>query len=279
MIRITQRTETLEQYLRDVKKYPLLTIEEEIEISYKSRNGCNISFSKLVSSNLRFVISVAKEYQYQGIQLMDLIQEGNIGLVKAAKRFDETRGFKFISYAVWWIRQAIQEKLRVHNRVINLPINKYREIKQIRDFVNYFMCSNGRNPSLQEITDNLEIKKIDTIDFYKVLSFDAPLNTYKYSDSNDNTLLDLFTNESDDQYNSYIDDLKKDIKRIFKGFSSRDTLILNHYYGLHEAKQLPMSEIAIKLGLTRERVRQIIKSNKHTLKTLRRKSGILKKYL
>lgn len=276
MIQITQRTEVLEQYLRDVKKHPLLTVEEETDLAYRSRTGCKYAFNKLINSNLRFVISTAKEYQYQGIPLMDLIQEGNIGLVKAAQRFDETKGFKFISYAVWWIRQAIHEKLREHNRVIRIPNNKYAEIQSIRKYVNEFMCKEGRVPSLDEIKENVDVKKIDTIDFYNIVSFDAPLCL---DSETDRTLLDLFEDEDSRQYNSDEDDLKKDIERIFENFSDRKKFILNHYYGLNNCKQMPIFEIAKKLNLSRERIRQILKNKDKTLATLKRKGVILKKYL
>ena len=276
---VTNReSKSLDKYLQDISKLPLITAEEEVELAQRIREGDQAALDKLTTANLRFVVSVAKQYQNHGLTLPDLINEGNAGLVKAAKRFDETRGFKFISYAVWWIRQSILQAMAEHSRVVRLPLNKIGSINKINKAYSFLEQSHQRPPSVEEIASELDMTilevKLSMKNSGRHLSMDAPLKEGETS-----TLYDLKSGESPNSDNNLMEEsLKIEINRALDTLSHRESHVLKLFYGLDNEKQMSLIEIGETFDLTRERVRQIrekgIRRLRHTSK-----SKILKTYL
>lgn len=277
---ITNReTASLDKYLQEIGKVDLITAEEEVLLAQKIRSGDRMALEKLTKANLRFVVSVAKQYQNQGLSLPDLINEGNLGLIKAAQRFDETRGFKFISYAVWWIRQSILQALAEQSRIVRLPLNKIGSINKINKTFAKLEQEFERDPSTEEIASQLDISGDEVKESLKNtgrhLSMDAPL-----IDGEDNTMYDVMTNDDSPRPDSGLihESLQKEIDRALATLTPREADVVRLYFGLNGAHPLTLEEIGEKFNLTRERVRQIkekaIRRLKHTSR-----SKILKKYL
>ena len=249
---------SLDLYLREIGETPLINAEEEVRLARRIKQGDKRALEKLTKANLRFVVSVAKQYQNQGLSLADLINEGNIGLIKAAKRFDETRGFKFISYAVWWIRQAILQALAEQSRIVRLPLNRVGTLHKIGKISSRLEQGLGRLPSPQEIAKELELSEGEVSDTLKIsnthLSLDAP-----FSSSEDNSLIDVL----EDEYQPSPDEsllkgsLKVEIEKALDSLTPREAEVINLYFGLHHEKALTLEEIGARFSLTRERVRQI----------------------
>ena len=270
---------SVDKYLHEISKEDLLTAEQEVELARKIKKGDEQAMEKLIRANLRFVVSVAKQYQNQGLSLPDLINEGNLGLIKAAKRFDETRGFKFISYAVWWIRQSILQALAEQARIVRLPLNKIGSINKINKALAELEQKHEREPSINEIAKTLEMAPEEIKEAFKnsskPLSMDAPLNEeeedsmYEVMESSENPTPDqLLLNES----------LNREIERALSSLTEREAKIIRLYYGLNNKHPFTLEEIGEKINLTRERVRQIkekaIKRLKHATR-----NKILKSYL
>lgn len=277
---ITNReNSSLEKYFQEIGKVDLITPDMEVELAKRIRNGDQEAFEKLIKANLRFVISVAKQYQNQGLALADLINEGNLGLMKAAKRFDETRGFKFISYAVWWIRQSILKALAEQSRIIRLPLNKIGIIGKINKMQTFLEQENERPPSTEEISEKLnitsgEVKKcIDSSE--KFLSLDAPFN-----ENEEYNLYDVLNSDnlSNPEKELLHESLKTEIQRCLQTLKPREANIVQSYYGLGEFQAMSLSEIGENLNLTRERVRQIKEKSIRRLKKSSR-NKLLKMYL
>lgn len=260
---------SLDLYLREIGETPLLTPGQEVELAKRIRKGDHIALEKLTKANLRFVVSVAKQYQNQGLSLADLINEGNIGLIKAAKRFDETRGFKFISYAVWWIRQAILQALAEQSRIVRLPLNRVGTLHKIGKISSSLEQEFGREPSPDEIARELELTELEVSDTLKIsnshLSLDAP-----FSVSEDNSLIDILEDDMQPSPDETLLDgsLRIEITKALNSLSPREAEVINLYFGLNQEKALTLEEIGARFGLTRERVRQIkekaIKRLRHT---------------
>lgn len=256
---VTNRdTPSLDKYLQEIGKVDLLTPEDEVALAKRIRSGDTEALSKLVNANLRFVVSVAKQYQNQGITLPDLINEGNLGLMKAAQRFDETRGFKFISYAVWWIRQSILQALAEQSRIVRLPVNKIGSINRINKAFSRLEQKYEREPSLQEIADMLEIAPDEVKEALKTngrtLSMDAPI-----SPDEENTMYDILQgpdNLSPDRQ-LISESLSFEIERALSTLSPREAKVLKLYFGINLKHPLTLEEIGEEMKLTRERVRQI----------------------
>ncbi len=249
---------SLDLYLREIGETPLINAEEEVRLARKIKQGDKRALEKLTKANLRFVVSVAKQYQNQGLSLADLINEGNIGLIKAAKRFDETRGFKFISYAVWWIRQAILQSLAEQSRIVRLPLNRVGTLHKIGKVSSRLEQSLGRLPSPEEISKVLELSEGEVSDTLKIsnshLSLDAP-----FSASEDNSLIDVLEDEFQPSPDEALLDgsLKVEIEKALDSLTPREAEVINLYFGLHHEKALTLEEIGARFSLTRERVRQI----------------------
>lgn len=250
---------SLELYLHDIAKIPMISPEEEVELATRIKKGDREALKKLVNANLRFVVSVAKQYQNQGISLPDLINEGNLGLIKAAERFDETRGFKFISYAVWWIRQAILQAIAEQSRIVRLPLNKIGIINRIYNLSSQFEQNNEREPTMEEICEAMNLLPDEAKELVRnsprPVSMDAPI-----SDSDDSgTMYDLLENREAMNPETEImkESLRKDIDRVLRTLESREADVIRLYFGLTGQRPLTLDEISEKLQLTRERVRQI----------------------
>lgn len=279
---VTNReTISLEKYLQDISKLDMITADDEVDLARKIKNGDLNALDKLVKSNLRFVVSVAKQYQNQGLTLSDLINEGNIGLIKAAERFDETRGFKFISYAVWWIRQSILQAIAEQARIVRLPLNKIGNITKINRAFSALEQFHEREPSVDEIAEQLDITTNDVKDFIKIsgrhISIDSPLS----DDEDSGSLLDFMTDDEalispDNVLNN--ESLRNEIERSLSTLPYRDAEVLKMYYGIGVPTPLTLDEIGEKLCLTRERVRQIKEKSLRRLKHSSR-SKLLKPYL
>ena len=270
---------SVDKYLHEISKEDLLTAEQEVELARRIRKGDEAALEKLIRSNLRFVVSVAKQYQNQGLSLPDLINEGNLGLIKAARRFDETRGFKFISYAVWWIRQSILQALAEQARIVRLPLNKIGSINKINRALAELEQRHEREPSIQEISKTLELAPEEIKEALKnstkPLSMDAPLN-----EEEEDSMYDIMeSNENPPPDENLINEsLNREIERALSSLTEREAKIIRLYYGLGNKHPFTLEEIGEKINLTRERVRQIkekaIKRLKHTTR-----NKILKSYL
>lgn len=249
---------SLDLYLREIGETPLITAEEEVELARKIRLGDQHALDKLTKANLRFVVSVAKQYQNQGLSLADLINEGNIGLIKAAKRFDETRGFKFISYAVWWIRQAILQALAEQSRIVRLPLNRVGTLHKIGKVSSSLEQEFGREPTPDEIAKELALSSLEVSDTLKIsnshLSLDAP-----FSLSEDNSLIDVLEDEFQPSPDEALLDesLRIEIEKALDTLTHREAEVITLYFGLNHEKPLTLEEIGARFNLTRERVRQI----------------------
>jgi RNA polymerase primary sigma factor len=249
---------SLDLYLREIGETPLISSGEEVALAKRIREGDQYALEKLTKANLRFVVSVAKQYQNQGLSLADLINEGNIGLIKAAKRFDETRGFKFISYAVWWIRQAILQSLAEQSRIVRLPLNRVGTLHKIGKISSTLEQEFGREPSPNEIAKELELTEMEVSDTLKIsnshLSLDAP-----FSVSEDNSLIDVLEDEFQPAPDKALleESLRIEIEKALDSLSARESEVVNLYFGLNREKALTLEEIGARFNLTRERVRQI----------------------
>jgi len=270
---------SLDKYLQDIGKVDLITAEEEVELAQKIRDGDQIALDKLTTANLRFVVSVAKQYQNQGLTLPDLINEGNVGLVKAAKRFDETRGFKFISYAVWWIRQSILQALAEQSRIVRLPLNKIGSINKINKAFSHLEQTNQRPPTAEEIAKELDLSisvvRQSLKNSGRHLSMDAPLREGETS-----SLYDVVNHgDSPNPDESLIhDSLTIEITRALDTLSPREADVIKLFYGLGNHQAMSLEEIGETFGLTRERVRQIREKGIRKLKDSS-KNKILRNYL
>lgn len=258
--KITNRESvSLDKYLNDISKLSMLTAEQEAELARRIKQGDEEALEILTKSNLRFVVSVAKQYQNQGLSLSDLINEGNVGLMKAAKRFDETRGFKFISYAVWWIRQSILQAIVEYSRIVRLPLNKVSSYNKVKEARLSFIQEFEREPSHDELGEILNLKPKDVVKMLqggaKHLSFDAPMS----GEEGEATMLDLmvFEGEGSPDLGLMAESLQDEVKYGLSLLSPREVEVLSAYYGLHGNKALTLEEIGELYGLTRERVRQI----------------------
>ena len=276
---ITNReSQSLDKYLQEISHEDRISAEEEVELAQKIRNGDRKALEKLTKANLRFVVSVAKQYQNQGLSLPDLINEGNLGLIKAAMKFDETRGFKFISYAVWWIRQSILQAIAEQSRIVRLPLNQVGSVTKINRELNKFEQENERRPNVGEIADRVDLPEEKIAEAMKAntrhVSVDAP-----FSDSEDGSLLDVMpstdTPSADNEL--YRESLREEIVRLFRLLDERERTVLKAYFGIGQP-EMTMEEIGTKYNLTRERVRQI---KEKAIRRLRNstKNQLLKSYL
>ena len=277
---VTNReSKSLDKYLQDISKIDLITAQEEVELAQKIRAGDQAALEKLTNANLRFVVSVAKQYQNQGLKLPDLINEGNVGLVKAAKRFDETRGFKFISYAVWWIRQSILQALAEQSRVVRLPLNKIGSINKIKKTFSYLEQAHERPPSPEEIAKELDMTVSEVKQSLKNtgrhVSMDAPLKEGETSNLYD--VLNAGDSPKPDKGLMH-QSLNTEINRALDTLSPREADVVSSYFGLNGGHAMTLEEIGEKFDLTRERVRQIKEKAVRRLKQTSR-SKILKTYL
>lgn len=278
-VAITSRgSEALERYLQDISKEEMVSTDEEVELAKRIRQGDKNALERLVKANLRFVVSVAKQYQGQGLELTDLINEGNVGLINAAMKFDETRGFKFISYAVWWVRQSILQALADKSRLVRLPLNQIGYVSKVNHFYHDFMQKNNRAPSLDEVADALGMEKSKVnaalLTSGKHISMNAPL-----IDDEDSCLLDLLTNDDKGNADSSLisDSLKEEVHHALDLLPERESQVIRMYFGIN-TPELSLEEIGEKLNLTRERVRQI-KEKALTLLRNAQKGSVLKEYL
>jgi len=255
---ITNReSAALEKYLQEISKEAMISAEEEVELAQRIKKGDPKALERLTKANLRFVVSVAKQYQNQGLSLPDLINEGNLGLLKAAERFDETRGFKFISYAVWWIRQSILQAISEQSRIVRLPLNQVGSVNKINREINRFEQLNERRPSVDEIAEKVDLpqEKIDeamAINGHQI-SVDAP-----FIEGEDNSLLDVMANSDAPLADNQLveESLKSEIQNALSALNERERNVLEASYGINQP-ELTLEEIGTKFGLTRERVRQI----------------------
>jgi RNA polymerase primary sigma factor len=275
----SRANQSLDRYLQEIGEVPLLTPEEEIDLARRIKKNDQDALERLTKANLRFVVSVAKQYQNQGLSLGDLINEGNLGLIKAAKRFDETRGFKFISYAVWWIRQSILQALAEQSRVVRLPLNRVGALNKIGKAFSNLEQEYEREPSASEIADELEMTPYEVSDTLKIsgkhLSLDAPFNQ-----GDDNRLLDVIEDDQQEPPDDLLlsESLRIEVKRALTTLSEREAEVIKLYFGLDREHPLTLEEIGEKFSLTRERVRQIKEKAIRRLRHASR-SRMLRSYL
>lgn len=276
---ITNReTASLDKYLQEIGHEELISVDEEVELAQRIRRGDRQALEKLTRANLRFVVSVAKQYQNQGLSLADLINEGNLGLIKAAEKFDETRGFKFISYAVWWIRQSILQAIAEQSRIVRLPLNQVGSVNKIKRALNKFEQENEWYPSIEEIAKKVDIPEEKIADAIKMngrqISVDAP-----FIDGDDCTFLDIMPNSDALMADNVLvrESLQDEISNALQTLSERERNIIEAFFGINQS-ELTLEEIGDKFGLTRERVRQI---KEKAIRRLRHhaKSKNLKTYL
>ncbi len=276
---ITNReSASLDKYLQEIGKEELITVEEEVELAQRIKKGDQAALEKLTRANLRFVVSVAKQYQNQGLSLPDLINEGNLGLIKAAEKFDETRGFKFISYAVWWIRQSILQALAEQSRIVRLPLNQVGSLNKINKAYSKFEQEHERKPSPEELADSMDMPADKVSDTLRVsgrhVSVDAP-----FVDGEDNSLLDVLVNNDSPNADRVLimESLTREIHRALATLTEREADIIRLFFGIG-CQEMTLEEIGERFGLTRERVRQIkekaIRRLRHTSR-----SKLLKTYL
>lgn len=275
---ITNReSASLDKYLQEIGREELISVSEEVELAQRIKKGDHAALDKLIKANLRFVVSVAKQYQNQGLSLPDLINEGNMGLIRAAQKFDETRGFKFISYAVWWIRQSILQALAEQSRIVRLPLNQVGSLNKITKEMARFEQENERRPSTEELAERLDMsvdKISDTIQVSgRPISVDAP-----FVEGEDNSLLDVLTNDDSPMADADLnkESLSKEVDRALKQLYDREREILKMFFGIG-CQEMTLEEIGAKFDLTRERVRQIKEKAIRRLKG--QKSKLLKSYL
>lgn len=276
---ITNReSASLDKYLQEIGKEDLITVEQEVELAQRIRKGDQKALEKLTRANLRFVVSVAKQYQNQGLSLPDLINEGNLGLIKAAEKFDETRGFKFISYAVWWIRQSILQALAEQSRIVRLPLNQVGSLNKINKAFSRFEQENERRPSPEELADSLDLPAEKVADTLRVsgrhISVDAP-----FVEGEDNSLLDVLVNDDSPIADRTLinESLSTEVERALSTLTERERDIIKLFFGIN-TQEMTLEEIGEKFGLTRERVRQI---KEKAIRRLRHssRSKLLKTYL
>ena len=276
---ITNReSASLDKYLQEIGREELVTPEEEVELAQRIRKGDPVALEKLTRANLRFVVSVAKQYQNQGLSLPDLINEGNLGLIKAAEKFDETRGFKFISYAVWWIRQSILQALAEQSRIVRLPLNQVGSLNKINKALSKFEQENERQPSTEELSEMIDVPKDKISDTLRVsgrhVSVDAP-----FVEGEDNSLLDVLPNDDSPMADKGLvnESLNTEIERALSTLTDREREIVKSFFGIG-CQEMTLEEIGERFGLTRERVRQIKEKAIRRLKSPSR-SKLLKGYL
>ena len=276
---ITNReSASLDKYLQEIGREELVSPEEEVELAQRIRKGDQEALEKLTRANLRFVVSVAKQYQNQGLSLPDLINEGNLGLIKAAEKFDETRGFKFISYAVWWIRQSILQALAEQSRIVRLPLNQVGSLNKINKALGKFEQENERQPSTDELADMIDIPKDKIADTLRVsgrhVSVDAP-----FVEGEDNSLLDVLPNDDSPSADKGLtnESLSTEIERALQILTPREREIIKSFFGIG-CQEMTLEEIGERLDLTRERVRQIKEKALHNLASTTR-SKVLRTYL
>ena len=275
---ITNReSASLDKYLQEIGREELISVSEEVELAQRIKKGDREALDKLTRANLRFVVSVAKQYQNQGLSLPDLINEGNLGLIRAAQKFDETRGFKFISYAVWWIRQSILQALAEQSRIVRLPLNQVGSLNKISKELSRFEQENERRPSAEELAERLDIPVDKISDTLKVsgrsISVDAP-----FVEGEDNSLLDVLPNDDSPSADASLnqESLSKEVDRALRQLYDREREILKMFFGIG-GPEMTLEEIGEKFDLTRERVRQIKEKAIRRLKG--QKSKLLKSYL
>ena len=275
---ITNReSASLDKYLQEIGREELISVEEEVELAQRIKQGDQAALEKLTRANLRFVVSVAKQYQNQGLSLPDLINEGNLGLIKAARKFDETRGFKFISYAVWWIRQSILQALAEQSRIVRLPLNQVGSLNKISKALSRFEQAHERRPSAEELAESMDVPVDKIADTLKVssrhISMDAPL-----VDGEDNSLLDVLSNDDSPMADSSLnrESLSQEVERALRQLNEREREILRMFFGIG-CREMSLEEIGERFDLTRERVRQIKEKAIRHLKG--QKSRLLKAYL
>ncbi|MBR2244109.1 MAG: RNA polymerase sigma factor RpoD/SigA [Prevotella sp.] len=276
---ITNReSESLDKYLQEIGKEELLSTDEEVELAQRIRKGDRKALEKLTKANLRFVVSVAKQYQNQGLSLADLINEGNLGLIKAAEKFDETRGFKFISYAVWWIRQSILQAIAEQSRIVRLPLNQVGAVNKINREANRFEQEHERRPSTEELAEKIDLPEDKIDDALHVsghhVSVDAP-----FVDGEDNSLLDILVNDDAPMADRQlvIESLRAEITNALKMLNDRERKVIEAFFGINQP-EMTLEEIGTKYGLTRERVRQIKEKAIRRLRS-NTKNKMLKAYL
>jgi RNA polymerase primary sigma factor len=280
--RITSRESlALEKYLADISKIEMISPEEETRLAAKVRAGDQAALERLTEANLRFVVSVAKQYQNQGLSLSDLINEGNVGLMKAAKRFDETKGFKFISYAVWWIRQSILQSIVEYSRIVRMPHNKSTSYNRLNEAFVSFVQEFEREPTHEELADLLNVNIRDVINNMpgasRHVSFDAPVS----SDEDSFTLLDMIETDENMQPDLKLmeESLRLDIQYSLNALAPREAEVLAYYFGLKGEKPLTLDEIGVALELTRERVRQIKERAIRRLRKTMKKNSTMRTYI
>lgn len=276
---ITNReSQSLDKYLQEIGKEELVSVEEEVELAQRIKKGDRKALEKLTKANLRFVVSVAKQYQNQGLSLPDLINEGNVGLIKAAEKFDETRGFKFISYAVWWIRQSILQAIAEQSRIVRLPLNQVGSVNKINKVLNKFEQEYERKPSIEEISEKVDLPEDKIDDVLKInsrhVSVDAP-----FADGEDNGLLDVLVNDDSPMADKslVLESLRAEINTALQALNERERNVIEAFFSINQP-EMTLDEIGTKYGLTRERVRQI---KEKAIRRLRNstKNKILKAYL
>lgn len=276
---ITNReSASLDKYLQEIGHEELLTTDQEVELAQRIRKGDKRALERLTKANLRFVVSVAKQYQNQGLSLPDLINEGNVGLIKAAEKFDETRGFKFISYAVWWIKQSILQAIAEQSRLVRLPLNQVGSVNKITRELNKFEQEHERKPSVDEIAERVDLPEDKIADAMKAnsrhVSMDAPI-----ADGEDSSMIDYLSGDSSNTDRELaIESLKAEVSRILKLLTDKEQKVLRAFFGIDGSPEMTLDEIGEKYNLTRERVRQI---KEKALRRLRHntKNKLLKSYL
>lgn len=276
---ITNReSEALDKYLQEIGREELVTVEEEVELAQRIRQGDRKALERLTKANLRFVVSVAKQYQNQGLSLPDLINEGNVGLIKAAEKFDETRGFKFISYAVWWIRQSILQAIAEQSRIVRLPLNQVGSVNKINKMVNKFEQENERKPSLEEISERVDLPQDKIGEAMKVSARHVSVDT-PFAEGEDNSLLDVLVNNDSPMADNMLvmESLRAEINNALQTLNERERNIIEAFFGINQP-EMTLEEIGVKYGLTRERVRQIKEKAIRRLRSST-KNKMLKSYL